>query len=270
MERRRMWKTAATVTSVFVLILGFGASAAAGVRKPAKLMRLAPAKPLELLELRLRCHLMEEVREFYGEVLELPLEESEEGSLQFLVGSTRLIFEPAAPGQEPTYHFAIEVSENKVSRAARWLSARYKLLQEEGEAPYVRFPQLNSHSVYFSDPVGNFVELIGRHSLPTARPGEFSARDFLRISEVGLVVNRFTRVADLMLERLGIRRLPGPRSQQYGVFGDDHFSFVVVEEGLTWARTDQPARPYPITAVLRGESGSLLIADMPFLLRLEK
>ena len=239
-------------------------------QKQAPKKSLSISRPMELLELQLRTHRLEELESFYGEVLELPVLESGDSFFVLKVGTSRLRFEAAAPGQEPAYHFGLEIPENKVALAVRWLGERHELLQGEGEEPFVRVPQLNAHSVYFSDPAGNFVELVGRHDLPTATPGVFSPEDFLKISEVGLVVNKFPRVAVLLLQRLGLKRIPGPRSQRYGVFGDGSFNFVVVEKGLTWSRTEQAAMPYPLVAIMRGERGSLLISDMPFVLRLQE
>ena len=256
--------------AILLLLLPLVPAPELEARRPRPKKSLSPSRPLELLELQLRTHRLEAVESFYGELLELPVLESGESFALFQVGSSRLRFEAAPEDQEPIYHFAIEIPENKVGRAVEWLGARHELLQGAGQEPYVRVPQLNAHSVYFRDPAGNFLELVGRHGLPTASPGAFSPRDFLRISEVALVVNDFPRIAELLLERLGMKRLPGPRSQQYGVFGDEAFTLVVVEKGLTWARTEQPALPYPMVAIMRGERGSLLIADMPFVLRLRE
>ena len=118
---------------------------------------------MNLLEVHLVSGDLSAQRVFYGEVLGLPVSERSEGRLAVQVGRTRLSFTATARQAGP-YHLAFDVPEDRFTDAADWIRGRATLLSEGNQDTFVS-QDWNAEMLYFTDPCGNILELIARHSL---------------------------------------------------------------------------------------------------------
>ena len=92
--------------------------------------------------------------------------------------------------------------------------------QANGDDEY-HFASWNAHACYFRDPAGNILEFIARHNLKNDRPGEFSARDILAASEIGVVVDDVPGLATDVDRQLGLRPFAGTSAADFAALGDD-------------------------------------------------
>src|ERR1044071_7644815 len=70
------------------------------------------------------------LRDFYSQVLELPVELSAD-QLTVQAGITELVFMLAPVDFDGAYHFAFNIPENQFHAAKQWISTRIHLLHEE-------------------------------------------------------------------------------------------------------------------------------------------
>ncbi len=244
-----------------------GAAAWAGSETAADRDAAARARrPVEFLELELRCHRIDEQRVFYRDAL--GLDTRREGSaLVVQAGSSRLRFVPAENGSEPMYHFAFMIPENKLDRAIDWMRGRSPLRPNRDGGVVFHFRRWNAHSIYFFDPAGNLAELIAHHELPNAAAGDFSSRDILFACEIGLVAPDLGVLLAEIDQRLGL----GPffaASDSFAPVGDRHGLFICVKERRIWLATDLAAATYPVDVTLRGTGEEIIeLADLPFRIR---
>lgn len=135
---------------------------------------------------------------FYGNSLGLPVLEQSKTHCSFQVGESVLTFQfSETDSSEPFYHFAFNIPENKIREAEAWQLERTSLIEppirlkdlEHYSNNVVHFNHWNAHSIFFYDPAGNVVEYIARHTLNNANNKRFGPKDFLCISEIGLVVD---------------------------------------------------------------------------------
>ena len=241
-----------------------GTAAWAGNTSPGKSARAR--HPVELLELELRCHRIEEQQVFYRDTL--GLDTRREGSaLVVQAGSSRLRFVSAESGSEPMYHFAFMIPENKLDRAIDWMRGRAPLRPRPGGGVVFHFRRWNAHSIYFFDPAGNIAEFIAHHELPTAANGDFSSRDILFACEIGLVAPDLDVVLADLYQRLGLAPFFAA-SKNFAPVGDRHGLFICVKEQRIWLATDLEAATYPVDVTLRGTGDDLVeLADLPFRIR---
>ncbi|GJM68919.1 hypothetical protein HMSSN036_11350 [Paenibacillus macerans] len=87
---------------------------------------------------------------FYGDRFGFELAEQEEDSFTIRAGATLLTFKAAVAGEQPFYHFAMNVPENKFTEVKSWAASKVALIEEEGDNE-VFFTSWNAHSVYFED-----------------------------------------------------------------------------------------------------------------------
>ena len=213
---------------------------------------------------------LEPLRRFYRETLELPL--SEDGANAFTVqaGASRLTFERAGSDSDeaPYYHFAFNVSANKIAESGDWLNGKEIPISPVNGRTIVRSESWDSDSVYFFDPAGNIVEFIARHRLRnrSVKPG-FSSEDIENVSEVGCAADDVNELSRLLRERLGASVYLG---------GDDLFTPLGDEEGLiilsslrrNWLGSNKPVRIFPLEITVRtGESGEWPILHYPYSVR---
>ncbi len=222
--------------------------------------------PVEFQELELRCHRIEEQQVFYRDTLGLDTR-LDGSALEVQAGSSRLRFVPAESGSEPMYHFAFMISENKLDRAIDWMRGRAPLRTRQDGSVVFHFRRWNAHSIYFFDPAGNIAEFIAHHELPTAAEGDFSTRDILFASEIGLVAPDLEVLLADLDRRLGLTPYFAA-SDNFAPVGDRHGLFICVKEHRTWLATDLKAATYPVDVTIRGTSEEIVrLADLPFRVR---
>jgi len=189
------------------------------------------------------CYL-KTLEEFYSSLLELPVQEISGKEIVVKIGNTDLVFVGTSE-KEPFYHFAINIPANKIEEAKTWLSKRVALLwMADYNSDVDDFVNWREKSIYFYDPGGNILELIARFDLANETDEPFSSRQFLSISEVGLVLNQetFESKTTQLLENCSLSYfVKQPPLPQFRAVGNDEGLFIVVPENRNWYPTDKPA-----------------------------
>jgi catechol 2,3-dioxygenase-like lactoylglutathione lyase family enzyme len=192
---------------------------------------------------------LRETVDFYRRTL--GLEEIEASAVR--VRGTDLVFEPAVGA--PFYHFAFLVPGDRFAAAREWISDRVQLL-DGGDVDGVVFDFDNwrALALYFHDPAGNVVELIGHRGFAeNGGTGPFSSSELGGISEIGPVGD----TTDLAhgLEEIGIEMWDGVLEPgRLAFFGGRGRVFVVAAEGRGWLPTGRPAEPHPVSATVTGRA----------------
>jgi catechol-2,3-dioxygenase len=158
----------------------------------------------------------------------------------------------AEPG---SLHFAFNVPENRLADARMWLAQRAELVPGPNGEEELDFSAWNAHAVYCSDPVGNVVELIARHSLPNESHDPFGPRSLLEVSEVGVPVDDVPAAVAFVEHELAIPLWDGDR-RGFTALGDDRGLFIVVPRGRAWFPTDRPASTPPRRMAIAGTPAS--------------
>jgi len=142
---------------------------------------------------------------FYRDRLQLPVDG---GLVQ--IGETTLRLHPDRRA-EGTAHLAFDIPAGRFRAARDWLAARVPLIADDaGETEFEGPGHWNSRSIYFDGGGGEILELIARRDRPApAAEGDFSSRELLSISEVGVAVDNPAIVAG-ELRRLGIEPYGAP------------------------------------------------------------
>lgn len=205
---------------------------------------------MQIKKLVLQTSYLATLKEFYSSILKLPVQVVSDEEIQIQIGSTDLIFNETKIG-EPFYHFAINIPSNKIEEAKSWLSGKVMLLwMEDYKSDIADFVNWRAKSVYFYDPAGNILELISRFDLNNKNNRRFSSRQFLSISEAGLVFKpeAFDQKTATLLNNNSLSYFTKqPPLPQFRAIGDDEGLFVVVPENRNWYPTDRPAGIFPIT-----------------------
>jgi catechol-2,3-dioxygenase len=209
---------------------------------------------MKIAALQLVCRDLDGQRQFYGEVLELPLLEDSETGFTVQVGSTTLSFE-FQPEQSGPYHLAFNIPANQLSQAHDWLLARTELLALEGERLFEASTFWNAQQVYFRDADGNILECIARRRLPSAA-APFGPASLLNVSEIGYPVADVARTGQRLERELGIRPF-GQSSDTFAPMGDDHGLIIVVKRGRGWFPTGEAASVLPLKIKLEGVAAPL-------------
>ena len=204
---------------------------------------------MQIKKLVLQTAYLATLKEFYSSILKLDVLPVNEREILVKIGNTELIFTETA-GQEPFYHFAINIPANKIEEAKTWLGNKLKLLWiGDYKSDIADFVNWHAKSVYFFDPAGNILELIARFDLDTASKKPFSSKQFLSVSEVGLVFNEKDfdqKVEELKNDFSLCYFTKQPPLPQFRAIGDDEGLFVVVPEHRNWFPTDKPAGIFPM------------------------
>lgn len=184
---------------------------------------------------------IEELKNFYTTILELPLLSEKNDRFMVLAGATTMSFvktnEKNAP---PFYHFAFNIPENKILKAREWqlkrtaLSATPSHMVDSGYPDDVRhFRNWNAHSVFFWDPAGNLVEYIARHDLSNSSEGDFSSKDLLCASEIAFIVEETEPVADDVKSVFGLQAYKGGDAN-FRAMGDENGLLLLIKRGRVW------------------------------------
>ena len=187
---------------------------------------------------------------FYESVLEIPAFQGKDFFI-LPVGETDIIFRPTSSQINPYYHFAINIPANKIEEARDWLSGKAELIWlQDYKSDIADFVGWHARSVYFFDVAGNIVELIARSDLDNATAEQFSANQFLSVSEAGLVFTE-KEIDHKTTELMTRYSLPFFSKQMpekhFKVIGDDLGLFIIVSEHRNWYPTNnKPAVIFPM------------------------
>jgi len=182
------------------------------------------------------------LRRFYGNVLELDMTEATAEHFTVRIGESYLTFKHSE--QPAFYHFAINIPGNQFSMMKYWITDRITLNREEGRDE-VYFPSFDADSMYFEDPAGNIVELIGRRRRDLF--GDLTKESFLNISEIGMATQHVVEVGD-QLQDLGIPLRNGtevePNELNFLGRGDNYIVLVPLDR--RWYFSKKVSESYPL------------------------
>ncbi|WP_213423489.1 ring-cleaving dioxygenase [Bhargavaea massiliensis] len=185
------------------------------------------------------------MRRFYGNILELEITERADDRFTVRFGATDVTF---VSGERPAcYHFAINIPGNQFSMLKYWIQDRVPLNWEDG-VDEVYFRAFDADSMYFEDPAGNVVELIGRRKKDVY--GDITRSSFLNISEVGLVTGDVWEAGQKLFDAGLPLRGTDLEPDELNFIGSGDSYFVLVPHGRRWYFSKKDAEIHPLTAVL--------------------
>lgn len=182
------------------------------------------------------------LRRFYVNILELEMTESTAEQFTVRIGESHLTFKHSE--QPAFYHFAINIPGNQFSMMKYWMVDRVTLNREEGRDE-VYFQSFDADSMYFEDPVGNIVELIGRRKRDLF--GDLTKESFLSLSEIGLVTPHVAEVGD-QLQNIGLPLRGGTEvdPDTLNFLGRGDTFIVLVPQARRWYFSKKTSETFPL------------------------
>lgn len=200
---------------------------------------------------------LKSLKRFYRNVMELEVIQSTTEAFTIKVGDSTITF--CQTDQPAFYHFAINVPGNQFSLIKQWAAERLTLNREKA-IDQIYFQNFDADAIYFEDPAGNIIELIGRRNRDVF--GNVTVDSFLNVSEVGIVTPHINDVGD-QLQDFGIPLWQGteidPESVNF-LGKDDHF-IVLVPPERRWYFSAKDSETHPLEITLNDETQILLDAN---------
>lgn len=205
---------------------------------------------MQIRELQLVTIALSEQYDFYTRVFSFPVLQKTPDMFMLQVGASRLTFTRTNNAHVGIAHFAFNIPENQFAAAKQWLQERTPLWRNTDGGDEFFFEAWNAHAMYFHDPDGNILELIARHTLPSANNQPFSQTSILNISEIGIVTDDVPAQVAAIEARIGAPVYCGPGSDSFTPVGDEEGLFIVVKRGRMWfGDRGKQAEPVPISVV---------------------
>jgi catechol-2,3-dioxygenase len=185
-------------------------------------------------------------KDFYSRILELPAELTNSGLL-VQAGMTEILFSQAPSDFDGAYHFAFNIPENKFAAAKAWITNRTSSLRDKNGQEDFLSVNWNSDAVYFLDAAGNILEFIARYSLQNAAEEEFTSRQILNVSEIGLPSENVIGLANQLCTRLGLSVYKQEPNETFTPVGDEDGLFILPVKDRIWMPdSGVPARLLPV------------------------
>lgn len=199
---------------------------------------------MTIIEIELLSDDLSETARFYKKVLGLDPFAKEKDLVMFRFGATKLIFR-RSENVRPVYHFAIDVPNNRFEEAYRMMKWRTEIISGGPSGDIVDFTNWDAKSFYFLDNNGNILEFITRYSNKTFSNYPFSSNSYINISEIGLVTNNVTELADTLVKEYGLPIFHRqPRGENFTVVGDDDGLLILGSKGREWYPTKFVSRSF--------------------------
>jgi len=206
-------------------------------------------------QVTLYTHVLKRMRRFYQNVMQLDIIDHHDQQFSVIVGETTLIFIQSE--QEAAYHFAINIPGNQFTIMKQWMKDRLTL-NREGGIDEIYYSTFDADAIYFEDPAGNSVELIGRRKRDLF--GSLTKEAFLNISEIGVATPFVTEVGE-QLQDFGIPLRHGttidPDSLNF--LGQDDTFIVLVPPARRWTFSTLQSATYPLEIIL--DDGKEIMLD---------
>ena len=181
---------------------------------------------------------LQEQKNFYGNILQVPLKNVSETSFQVQLGFSVLEFqqkESATP-----YHIAFHIPALQEELALQWLKKRVSILKDGGEE-IVDFPAWKAKSIYFYDADKNIVEFISRKHFFSPESEKFLGESIVGISEIGLATTDVKSAFDFLNQHFDLEKFTGDY-EHFCATGDDEGLFIVInKEQKDWFPSNDKA-----------------------------
>jgi len=201
---------------------------------------------MDIKEIILETHSIDDLKNFYTEILELDITADDDSSIVIKAGTTDIKFlDSDNKNDRPFYHFAFNIPENQFHEAKDWISSKVELIKLNGEDEF-DFKSWNAHSIYFYDTAGNIIEFIARHNLKNRSDEKFSGKSLLNISEIGIPVKDVEKFYTDLKQFLDIPVFSG-ELKTFTAAGDENGLFIIVPESRKWFPDCPEAKIYPAT-----------------------
>ena len=215
---------------------------------------------MKILRIVLETINIEKMKEFYSDILEMPIVREKEGFITFRAGNSHITFNQSENNEAPLYHFALRT--NLVFYDYMFSKMNdYKvnvLPDSEGNmSGYWKGKQ-----VYFTDPDGNIVEILERDIKGKDSQG------WIDVCEIGYPCQSVEEMSGFLSP---IQDLNQSESDTFRFYGDELGTFVLVKEGRHWYPTNRPATIHPLVVEVEGEHQQILNhTSMPYTVKVKK
>lgn len=211
---------------------------------------------MKIKELKLFTSQVKAQTAFYSEVLGLKMLDGSMNKVSFKVGNSILQLEykkDATP-----YHFAINIPANKDQDALLWLKSKVEILKD-GTDEIIDFKAWNAKAIYFYDQDKSIVELIARKNLKNHSELDFSADQFLEISEIGVPTNDIENEYRTLRDVMDIGIYNGG-FENFCAMGDENGLFICINKNRkNWYPTQDKAYFSDFEANVLQEGNSYLV-----------
>jgi catechol 2,3-dioxygenase-like lactoylglutathione lyase family enzyme len=205
---------------------------------------------VQIHDLQLPTLALAQQYDFYTQVLDFTILQATPNLFVLQVGASRLTFTCTSDTRAGIAHIAFNIPEHQFPAAKQWLEQRTPLLRDAKGADEFFIEAWDAHALYFTDPDGNLLELIARHTLSAAGNRPFSGQSIVNISEIGIVTDDVPAQVAAIQARSGATAYRGPGSAGFTPVGDEEGLFIVVKRGRMWfPDTGIAAESIPIAIV---------------------
>ncbi|MCR2822525.1 hypothetical protein [Lederbergia panacisoli] len=185
------------------------------------------------------------LKRFYGNIMNLNITEAANDRFTVQIGESTITFIQSE--RKAFYHFAINIPGNQFSMMKDWMQNRLSLNRENGRDE-VYFRSFDADSMYFEDPAGNIIELIGRRKRDLF--GDLSVASFLNISEISITTPNVASVGE-DIQDFGIPLFGSTNviADELNFLGKGDTFIVLVPPGRRWyfSKTKSETHPLEIT-----------------------
>lgn len=185
---------------------------------------------------------LKSMKRFYANVLRLDIKKSTDDYFIVNVGETDITFKQS---NEPSfYHFAINIPGNQFVIMKDWIEGRINLIRINGKSE-IYYKNLGADSMYFEDPAGNLVELIGRRNRDFF--GSLTKEAFYDVSEIGITTPQMFEVGEELQDMgLALKQRTEVDMNLMNYLGRDDTYIVLVPPEWEWEFSEKSAETHPL------------------------
>jgi catechol 2,3-dioxygenase-like lactoylglutathione lyase family enzyme len=194
--------------------------------------------------LHLHTNDLEATKEFYSNLLQVPVIKESEQNISFAFGHSALYFHSSLENN-PFYHVAFSIPNNKLEEALQWVSEKTAILPYSETEMIADFTGWNAKSFYFHDNNQNILEFITHYDLKTTSTQSFTPALINGICEIGITVEDVEHACKEFNTLFHLPCFPkGPQLFDFGVIGDANGMFIVSKTGRGWVPTFRPCEKH--------------------------
>lgn len=216
---------------------------------------------MKIIRIVLQTVDIQRMREFYINMLEMPIIRTGENMFTVSAGTTHITFQKSATDEATLYHFALRTNlEFYEYMLNKLIENNIPLLpNSEGQVSgYWKGKQL-----YFNDPDGNIVEILERKF--ASSQVETGWQD---ICEIGMPARNMEDMNSFLSL---IHNENEAESETFRFYGNHIGNFVLVKEGRNWYPTERPATIHPLTIEVEGDQYQVLYhSELPYTIKVKK